>query len=165
MPCQIPHLDEATTAAPGISPGPVADEESLLREILNPDHVVDGEVQSSAISLKDLKELGFSVRRSGHVTRKIVEDSIEEKLTRTFQGRIRMSEGVARFTARAVREIRDNGIQVFLVVDTATWSNRGHASIYLSNIGIKDSLARSMRNKLLRLLETRMPVAEAFAGQ
>ena len=164
MPCQIPHLDEATTAAPGISPGPVADEESLLREILNPDHVVDGEVKPSAVSLTDLRDRGFSVHRLRYATRKHVEDSIEGKLARPFQGRARGSEGVAHFTARAVREIRDNGKQVFVVVDNATWSHVGHASIYLSSIGMKDSLARSMRNKLLRLLETRLPVAEAFAG-
>ena len=143
----------------------MAGEESLIREILNPDHVVDGKVQSSAIPLKDLKERGFSVHRLDHVTRKFVEDSINEKLTRASQGRERVSEGVARFTARTVREISDNGSQVFVVIDTSMKSNRGHASIYLSDIEMKNSLARSMRNKLLPLLENRISVADAFAGR
>ena len=164
MPCQTPHLDESTTGAPGISPGPVGDEEHLLREILNPDHMVAGEIQSSAISLADLRERGFSVHRLEYVTRKFIEDGINHRLVRPFQGQRRMSEGVARLTARAVREIRDNGNQAFVVIDTATWSNWGHASIYLSNIGLKESLARGLRNRLLPLLESRVSVAEAFAG-
>ena len=158
-------MDESTTAAPGISPGAVADGETLLREMLNPDHVVNGEVQPSAISLTDLRERGFSVHRLGYVTRKFVEDSIEVKLARPFQGRKRESEGISRFTARSVREIRGKDLQVFVVIDTAMMSNRGHASIYLSNTEMKDSLARSMRSKLMPLLENRISVAEAFAGQ
>jgi hypothetical protein len=150
---------------PGISPRPVANEESLLREVLNPDHVVNGEVQSSAIPLKELQERGFSVHRLEYVTREFVENAISQKLARTFQGSARVSEGVARLTARVVREIRDNGNQTFVVVDTATRSNPGHASIYLSNAGMKGSLARRMRDRLLPLLENRTSVAEAFAGQ
>lgn len=165
MPCQIPHLDEDTTAAPGISPGPVAGEEILVREILNPDHVVDGEVQPSAISLTDLRGRGLSVHRLRYVTQKFVEDSIEEKLTRTFQGKLRVAEGVARFTARSIREIRDKDIQAFVIIDSATQSNAGHASIYLSKVGTKDSLARGLRNKLLPLLGNRVSVREAFASQ
>ena len=143
----------------------MADEEILLREMLNPDHVDDGNVKPAAVSLTDLRERGFSVHRIRYVTRKFVEDSIEAKLARTFQGKTRVSEGVGRFTARAVREIRDNGSQVFVAIDTSKESNRGHASIYLSNIEVKDSIARSMRNRLLPLLESRMSVTEAFAGQ
>ena len=148
-----------------MSPGLVMDEESLLREILNPDHVAKGEVQPTAISLTDLRERGFSIHRLEYVTRKFVEEAINEKLARTFQGRTRVSEGVAYFTARQIREIRNNDIQVFVVVDTAELTNPGHASIYLSDVGMKDSFARRMRNKLLPLLENRMSVAEAFAGQ
>ena len=165
MPCQTIHLDESVTAAPGISPGPVADEESLIREILNPGHVVDGEVQSSAISLTDLRERGFSVHRLEYVTQNFVEQSINQRLSRRYQGQMRVSEGVAHFTARAVREIRDNDVQEFVVIDTAMQSNPGHASIYLSDIGVKDSLARRMRNKLLTFLENRISVADAFAGR
>ena len=165
MPCRTPHLDEGTTAVPGISPGLVADEETLLREILNPDHVVDGKVQSSAIPLTDLRERGFSVHRLEYVTQKFVEQAINERLARPFQGQTRVTEGVARFTARAVREIKNDGNQAFVVVDTSAKSNRGHASIYLSDIGAKDSLARRLRNRLLPLLENRMSVAEAFAGK
>ena len=163
MPCQTPHLDENTTAAPGISPSTVVDEENLIREVLNPDHFVNGQVVSAAIPLSDLQERGFSVHRLEYVTRKFVENAINQKLARPYQDMPRASEGVARFSARAVREFRDNGNQAFVVVDAATISNPGHASIYLSKVGMKGSQARSMRNKLLPLLEYRMSVAAAFA--
>ena len=164
MHCSTLHLDQTTTAAPGISPGTVKDEESLLREILNPDHVRGGEIQPSAIPLKDLKERGFSVHRLQYVTRKFVEHSVNEKLARPSAGETRTSEGVARFAARAVREINDDGDRAFVVIDTAKPSNKGHASIYLFEVDVKDSHARSMRDKLKPLLEDRVSVAEAFAG-
>ena len=165
MPCQTPHLDETTTAAPGISPGTVADEESLLREILNPDHIVNGEIMPSAIPVKELQMRGFSLHRLDHVTQKLVENSINLKLARTFQGQPRVSEGVACFTARVVREIRNNGNQAFVVIDTAIRCNPGHASIHLFNQGMKESLAKRTRKMLLPLLEGKMSVAEVFARQ
>jgi hypothetical protein len=147
------------------SPGLVADKEILLREMLNPDHVVDDEIQPTAISLTDLRERGFSVHRMGYVTWELVEISINEKLARPFQGKPRASEGVARFTAREVREIQYNGNQAFVVVDTATELNPGHASIYLANIDVHPSLARGMRDKLRPLLNRQISLTEAFAGQ
>ena len=162
MPCQSPHLDETSSAAPDISPGVVEDDEPLLRSVFNPDHVKDGQVQTSAISLKDLQERGFSVNRLRYVTQEFVEESIDRTLARTFQGIGRESEGVACFEARAVRDIRD-GTQVFVVIDTALQDNRGHASIYLANPDVQPSQARRMREKLLPLLHGRVSVAEAFA--
>ena len=41
----------------------------------------------------------------------------------------------------------------------------GHASIYLTDQGMKESLAKKMREKLLPLLENRMSVTDAFAAQ
>ena len=163
MPCQTPHLAETSSAAPDISPGAVEDDEPLLRSVFNPDHVREGMVQPSAISLKDLQERGFSVNRLWYVTQEFVEDSIRRTLARTFQGSPRESEGVAYFTARTVRDIQDNGIQAFVVIDTALQDNRGHGSIYLADPGMKPSQARRMREKLLPLLHNRVSVAEAFA--
>ena len=110
MPCQSPHLDESTTAAPGVSPGIVADNEILLREVLNPDHVVNGELLSSAIPLKDLKGRGFSVHRREYVTQRFVESSIDQKLVRPFGKEKRGSEGVALFTTRTVRGLQNDGL-------------------------------------------------------
>lgn len=163
MPCQTPHLDETTSAAPDISPGLVEDDEPLLRLIFNPDHFRDGLLQPSAIPMKDLKERGFSVDRLRHVTQEFVEDSISRFLARTFNNLPRESEGVACFQARDVRDIRDNGTQVFVVIDKALQNNQGHASIYLADLGMKQSQAKRMREKLMLLLNSRVSVAEAFA--
>ena len=115
--------------------------------------------------MKELRIRGFSVHRLDHVAQNLIEGSIISKLARAFHGQPRVSEGIARFTAGAVREIRNNGNQAFVVIDTATRCNPGHASIYLSDLEMKESLAKRNRKKLLPLLENRMSVAEVFAGQ
>ena len=163
MPCQTPHLDETSSAEPDISPGVVADDEWLLRSVFNPDHVKDGQIQPSAISLSDLRERGFSVNRLRYVTQEFVEDSISKFLARTFQGTARESEGVAWFEAHVVRDVRDDGTQVFVVIDTALPDNHGHASIYLADPSMKTSQSRRVRGELLPLLRDRISVAEAFA--
>ena len=140
------------------------DEEILLREIFNPDHVKDGEIQPSAVPLEDLQKRGFSIHRLEHVTETLVENSINEKLPKIVEGKRRTSEGVARFTARSVRDITDDDNRVFVVIDTAKPSNNGHASIYLFTIAIGQSRARKMREKLLPLLENRISLSQAFAG-
>ena len=100
-----------------------------------------------------------------YVSQHFVERALNQRLSRPFQGVSRISEGVALFAAQAVREIRDNGKQVFVVIDTATVSNKGHASIYLSDVRVNESRARGIRSRLLPLLENRLSVAEAFAGR
>ena len=163
MPCQVPHLDEASSAEPDISLGIVLDDEWLIRSMLNPDHVKDGKVLPAAIPLKDLKDRGFSVNRIPYVAQPWVENAMAEMLGRLSNGMTRQSEGVACFTAHSVRKIRDGDHQVFVVIDTAQRSNAAHASIYLSDIGMKDSRARGMRSTLLPLLESRMSIEQAFS--
>ena len=131
--------------------------------MLNPDHVVNGELLSSAIPLKDLKGRGFSVHRREYVTQRFVESSIGQKLVRPFGKEKRGSEGVALFTTRTVRGLQNDGLQAFVVIDTGTQSNPGHASIYLSKIEMKESLARGLRDKLLTILENRVSLTQAFA--
>ena len=163
MPCQTPHLDEASSAEPKISPGVVTDDEWLLRLIFNPDHVQDGQLQPAAIPLADLQKRGFSINRLQYITREFVENAISRAVARSFDGSPRTSEGVACFSARSVRDVRDNGNQGFVVIDTAKTSNLGHASIYLADIEMKPSRARRMRNRLLSLLQERISVSQAFA--
>lgn len=162
MPCQTLHLDETSSSAPDISPGVVEDAEPLLRSLFNPDHIRDGQIQPSAIPLKDLQERGFSVNRLRFVTQEFVEDSISRILARTFQGSARESEGVAYFRASAVRDVRDNDTRVFVVIDTALPENHGHASIYLADLKLKPSQARRMREKLMPILRDRVSVSQAF---
>lgn len=51
------HPDECTSAAPDISPGPVENEEMLLRELYSPQHVKNGKLIKRAIPIQELKEL------------------------------------------------------------------------------------------------------------
>lgn len=163
MAFQPPHLDETVSAAPDLSPGIVLDDEQLLRSLFNPDHIKNGILQVAAIPLRDLQARGFSVNRLSHATPEFVGDGINRLLARRPGGEPRYSEGVARFSAGAVRGIQADGRQVFVVIDTALPDNVGHASIYLSDIAMPQSQARRMREQLLPLLQQRMSVAEAFA--
>ena len=158
----IPVLDETKSANPDFSPGPVSHGEALIRAIFKPDHVAQDELQPAAIPIQDLQKRGFSVHRIAHVTPTFVTNEINRMLERKSGGEQREFQGVARFTTRAVRSIRDQETQVFVVIDTAYSYNPGHASIYLSDLQLKESQARRMRNRLLPLLNDRITVSEAF---
>ena len=163
MTLQSPHLDETVSAAPDVSPGVVLDDEQLLRSLFNPDHIKDGVLRVAAIPLRDLQARGFSVNRLSHVTPEFVDDGVNRLLVRRPGGEPRYSEGVARFSAGAVRDIQVEGRQAFVVIDTALPDNVGHAAIYLSDVAMPQSRARRIRERLLPLLQRRMSVAEAFA--
>lgn len=156
-------MDEQTTAAPKISPGPVQDQEWLIRSLWNPDHIVDGVVQPAAIPIEDLKRKGFSVNRLLHVTQQLVENELAAAVARASNGKPRSAEGVALFTARRVRSFQEKNSQAFVVIDTGLTRNPGHASIYVSDIKMGKSEARRMREKLKPLLNCRVQVWQAFA--
>ena len=157
------HLNETVSARPGISPGIVENHERLLRALFNPDHVKDGKVLVTAISLKDLRHRGFSVHRMAYVSPHFVQGLIDKFLSRPAAGgQQREFEGVAPLETRAVREISEDGKQVFVVIDTAKCCNVGHSSIYLSDAPSSEGRARKLRALLLPLLQERMSLDEAF---
>ena len=156
------HLDETISARPGISPGIVEDYERLLRALFNPDHIKDGKVLVTAISLKDIRHRGFSVHRLAHVSSHLAQSLIDKFLSRPLAGQQRKFEGVASLETHAVREISEDGKQVFVVIDTAKHCNVGHASIYLSDAPSSEGRARKLRALLLLLLQERTSLDEAF---
>ena len=162
MPVFPPHLDETTSAAPGISPGPVKDEEFLLREIFNPYHVKDGKLLNTVISLQDLRYNGFSVHRMAHVTAEFVKKSIEERLSKSRRGEPWKEEGAAKLKTLNVREICLENRQALVVIDRALKDNPGHASIYAADPKKGDAHARELRSLLLPLLQERISVDKAF---
>ena len=135
-----------------------------MRALINPDHIENSEILPRAISLKDLRQRGFSVHRLAHVTEEIVQRSIDNILSRSFQGQRRESEGVSMFRAQEVRGLQVDDRQVFVVIDTALQCNHGHASIYLANAPSTEGYARKLRDLLLPLLQHRIPLSEAFGG-
>ena len=150
---------------PGISPGIVEDEEFLLREMFNPQHVQDGEVFETGIPAKDLWNKGFSVHRMKYVSSDFIKVSMEEKLSRTRKGEPWKDEGVAKLQTLSVRLLcTDDGKKAFVVIDTALNENPGHASIYIAEPERGEKYARRLRNLLLPLLQNRMTINEAYAG-
>ena len=131
------------------------DHEDLLRALFNPDHVKDGEVLVTAISLTDLRSRGFSVHRMAYVPQELVQKLIDKFLSRLRDRQQRKFEGVARLETRAVRVIFEDGKQVFVVIDTAEHCNVGHASIYLSETSSSQGHARKLRALLLPLLQVK----------
>lgn len=80
------HRDESTTAAPGISPGVVTDDEILLRELFEPYHIENGEISPRAVSLSDLQEKGFSVHRKAFAKKGDLRRAIDRRLAKLRNG-------------------------------------------------------------------------------
>ena len=160
----IPHRDEGSSAAPDLSPGPVENEEILLREIFNPYHIKDGNLLERAISLDDLRKKGFSVHRKEYVTARFVKERIDECLSKQRIGSQWKSEGVATIETLKVRQIYVEDKRAFVVIDTANENNYGHASIYAANPNSDKAHARELRMHLMPLLHERENVSKIFNG-
>ena len=158
----IPHLDESTSANPTMSPGPVRDQETLLRIIIEPDHIREGRIQPSAVQLRDLTNRGLSVHRKEYTTRNAVDAVAQALLGRPTAAGRRSLEGLASFNTGAVRAIGIQDRQAFVVIDTALPNNTAHASIYLASPQVSQSLARELREHLLRLMENTLTLEQAF---
>ncbi len=159
------HLDESLSAAPDFSPGIVQDDERLLRALFNPEHIRQGQLLDRAIPVKDLRERGFSVDRATYVTRALVQSKIDGTLSRPRQGRPWIGEGIAILITAEIRNLLVDEQQAFVVIDTATTDNPGHASIYAAQPGKKESQVRELRGLLLPLLENRCSLQEAFRNR
>ena len=150
---------------PGISPGIVEDEEFLLREMFNPQHVRSGKLLERAIRAEDLWKKGFSVHRMKYVSADFVQESVENSLSRPRKAEPWKDEGVAKLQTLSVRLLcTDDGKKAFVVIDTALNENPGHASIYIAEPERGEKYARRLRNLLLPLLQNRMTIDEAYAG-
>jgi hypothetical protein len=157
-----PHRDENVTAMPGISPGTVKDDEEVLRSLFNPEHVENGVLQERAISLDDLRCRGYSVHRLRHTDRQTVQRSNEKILGRSFNGQSRTLVGAAILRAREVRDLRHEGKQAFVVIDTALKCNRGHSSIYAKDSPFSKGRLRKLRELLLPLVDAGMTANDPF---
>ena len=162
MPVNSDHRNECISAAPKFSPGIVENDEFLLRELFNPEHIRNEELIPRAKSLQDLRSRGFSTHRIKFVTPDFIKSSIEERLSKPRKGEPWRVEGVVRLEVKAVRQFRIDDEQLFVVIDTALENNPGHASIYATSPEKGDSYMRELRSLLLPLLQNRMSVDEAF---
>ena len=168
MPGESSHLSEECSAAPGISPALVADCEYLLRELYFPHHTNgEPELTVRAITVRELRDTGFSVNRMRYVGAVRLRELIVERLARPRRGEPWRSFGVAKLQAAEVRSVRLPDApdeQALVVVDTATEERPWHASIFVRRAGVPESRFRELRDLLLPLLRrTRMSIEEAFA--
>ena len=156
------HIDESVSAAPDFSPGVVRDSEPLLRALFNPEHVQQGKVLARAISLRDLRERGFSVHRIRYASYDLVMSFINEVLSRPRSGEPWTDAGVATLHTAQVRNFQVNGQRAFVVIDSASQENPGHASIYAARPEQGNAHARELRALLLPLLQARISLTDAF---
>ena len=129
-----PHLDEKTSAAPGVSPEIVRDIEVVLRELYFPGHMEDGLLTPAALTIEELKQTGASVHRAEYAVAERVRASVQSHLdAREKRNPDRQFEAmISAPTAGEIRRkrIEGTGKQVFVVIDTAEIDNPSHASIY-----------------------------------
>ena len=150
------HLDETTTAAPGLSPGVVRDEECLLREIYDPYHVEKGRFKPTIVPIEDLREKGFSVHRIRHTSIDSLRSTISTKLSVLRKDGYWKAAFVCRLCSGTVRQIHIDCERAFVVIDTASPDDLGHASIYAADPGRGKAHVRELRSLLLPYLDARM---------
>lgn len=142
----------------------VQDDEQLLREMFDPEHVQGGELLERAIPVTDLREKGFSLHRMRYVSRQFLQNAVQERMARPRK--VPWKEvGVAVLCASAVRALTSDSDagQAFVVIDTALQSNPGHASLFAADPAKGPAYARKLRAILLPLLQTRTSIEEAYA--
>ena len=169
-PAHIPHLDEKTSVARDISPGPVQDGELLLREMYRPYHLAEnGKITKDAIHLTELKETGVSVHRERYTSITEVSRAIERRLDRRKRENKEPweSAGVSVVEAGRIRKMRTPADEkAFIVTDTAEKTNRSHASIHCARPKILTSELRELRDMLLPILEeSLMSIESVFASE
>ena len=90
---------------------------------------------------------------------------MEKRVAKPRKGDRWRDEGVAKIEVRAVRELHVEGRQAIVVIDTAEEENRGHASMLTANECTGRGQARKLRERLLPLLQQRMPVDVAYGSE
>lgn len=157
----MPHLDETVSAVPGVSPGVVLNDEILLREVYEPQHVIGGDIQKSAIPVEDLIYRGLSCHRLQHVSRTTVEKSTNRKLSEKTAWRF---VGLAKLKTGHVRSLQYEQERAFVVIDTASKENKSHASIFAAHPTKRTrSQARELRKLLLEFFREWVSLDSAFS--
>ena len=154
------HLDESVSAAPGVSPGVVVDDEILIRELYNPNDISEKEVKNSAIPRQDLICRGLSCHRLEYVSKSIVTELTERRLANKDGWQF---VGLARLRVRSIRSLQCNGRRAFVVIDTALEQNRSHASVFAADgLSTSKSQAKELRRILMPLFRDIVSLNDAF---
>lgn len=138
------------------SPGPVKDEESLLRAVFVPDHInSDGQLMNAAIPCDDLIDpnRGFSVQRKQYLSSARFEDLINGYIKRNPLHR--RLHGIGILNCHDIRTIKDeNEKQALVVIDDAqNPADEAHAVILVNDETYKRSYVKKLRSRLIRILQ------------
>jgi hypothetical protein len=136
---------------------PVTGDEWLLRLHFSPEHLLNGELVPTAISISDLKERGFSVDRE-----QIVD--ADQIVARALAQQQRVPEKretsyLSRFECIAVQRIQYENDIAFVIIASPTDDNPAHAHI-LSAQKLGNGGLRKLRNQLLHELQTLIPLSQ-----
>jgi hypothetical protein len=147
---ETPHRDETSSARPWISPGLVHDDEVLLRTLLDPDHVQNGQLVETGIALKDLRSRGYSLDRRRYTSKWRVFLYQWRRLRRAQ--RSADSERKAFIGVLHTRRVRGliaaDTQRAFVAIDKPLLLNLAHAEI-LSAIQRTEGQARQLRKQLV----------------
>jgi hypothetical protein len=141
---QIPHSEF----------GIVKDEEYLLRILYEPEHILNGSILETAISLTDLKEKGFSLDRESYVDNIVIQQRITTQTDRNPTQR--QSNVITKFKCVDVRSISDEAMneRLFIIIDDIPPdNNQAHAAIYSSKENLGRGALRKLRWQLLPILQ------------
>lgn len=139
------------------SPGPVADDEHLWRQIINPTHFDAAANQLKVTAFSDVSDKGGSVNR-GYADYDMLYAAAQERIAELNRKKPEMNAelvGLVRLECAAVRsittDINSPGLPIrgFIVVDTALEGNESHADI--CQILSQRAQSRSVRSKLVDL--------------
>ena len=125
---RFPECQCEATSVSQYSPGPVSDDEVLVRTIFRPGHVdVNDHIKPVYFQdiVKEYELRGMSVNRKGHVT--------EAKLKTLFEDHPSNTHNFMRFIAARCADLRrlraDGGDRAFCIYDTATAKDCSHTDV------------------------------------
>ena len=129
---------------------PLSDDEWLLRLYFSPEHIHNGEVVPTAISLSDLRERGFSLDRESIVNTEIIVTRAENQSVKKPENRA--EPFLSRFECCPVRKLKHEDKPAFEVKESPMDENHAHAHI-LSAQKLGDGSLRKLRNQLIPHLQ------------
>lgn len=147
--------DEKVSQCPAYSPGPVMDCERLLRVLYEPEHIKEGKIIPSSISLNDLKSRGFSIDRKKYVDVESLTKRISSQKKRFPEKRAICFS--SRIPCEDIRNLKDNetGKRECVVIDEIDKKdipiNKAHAAIYSAYKVGKGGL-RGIRSQLVEIM-------------
>lgn len=141
---------------------PVSDDEWLLRLHFSPEHVCDGMLVPSAISISDLGQRGLSIDREYLVNPEIIQKRANDQSAKLPDNRV--VPYLSRFQCESVRTIEYEGKVAFEVKASPFPTNFAHADILSAQPLGKGGL-KKLRCLLLEQLQTLIPLDQYLKGR